>query len=139
MGIFWKRANKWGATAGMAVGLAVTFTYMAHSHPWLRELVFGIPPTQPLALWWGIQPLAAGIFGAPAAFLTILVVSWLTPRPDPATEALVDYIRDPRPVAAVDVNSVSGQGIPRMIVAVPARRRTLIRDSMPDRRGEHVR
>jgi cation/acetate symporter len=97
MGVFWKRANKWGATAGMAVGLAVTFTYMAHSHPWLRELVFGIPPTQPLDLWWGIQPVAAGIFGAPAAFLTILIVSWLTPRPDPATEALVDYIRDPRP------------------------------------------
>jgi cation/acetate symporter len=97
MGVFWKRANKWGATAGMAVGLAVTFTYMAHSHPWLRELVFGIPPTQPLALWWGIQPVAAGIFGAPAAFLTIIIVSWLTPRPDPATEALVDYIRDPRP------------------------------------------
>ncbi|AOB32343.1 sodium:solute symporter [Bordetella sp. H567] len=97
MGVFWKRANKWGATAGMAVGLAVTFAYMAHSHPWLRELVFGIPPTQPLTLWWGIQPVAAGIFGAPAAFLAIIVVSWLTPRPDPATEALVDYIRDPRP------------------------------------------
>ncbi|OZI61976.1 sodium:solute symporter family protein [Bordetella genomosp. 11] len=108
MGIFWKRANKWGATAGMAVGLAVTFGYMAHSHPWLRELVFGIPPTQPLALWWGIQPVAAGIFGAPAAFLTILIVSLLTPRPDPATEALVDYIRDPRPAAALDAPGASG-------------------------------
>ncbi|WP_157793072.1 VC_2705 family sodium/solute symporter [Bordetella genomosp. 8] len=96
MGIFWKRANKWGATAGVAVGLAVTFSYMAHSHPWLRELVFGISPTQPLELWWGIQPVAAGIFGAPAAFLAIIVVSLLTPRPDPATEALVDYVRDPR-------------------------------------------
>ncbi|WP_256988540.1 VC_2705 family sodium/solute symporter [Bordetella genomosp. 9] len=96
MGIFWKRANKWGATAGVAVGLAVTFSYMAHSHPWLRELVFGISPTQPLELWWGIQPVAAGIFGAPAAFLAIVVVSLLTPRPDPATEALVDYVRDPR-------------------------------------------
>jgi cation/acetate symporter len=96
MGIFWKRANKWGATLGMAVGLAVTFTYMAHTHPWLRELVFGTPMTQPMALWWGIQPVAAGIFGAPAAFVTIVLVSLLTPRPDPATEALVDYVRDPR-------------------------------------------
>ncbi|WP_082988341.1 sodium:solute symporter family protein [Bordetella bronchialis] len=100
MGIFWKRANKWGATAGMAVGLAVTFTYMAHSHPWLRELVFGVPPTQAVDLWWGIQPVAAGIFGAPAAFLAIIVVSLLTPRPDPATEALVDYVRDPRRAVA---------------------------------------
>jgi cation/acetate symporter len=101
MGVFWKRANKWGAAAGMAVGLAVTFFYMAHSHPWLRELVFDVPPTQPLDLWWGIQPVAAGVFGAPAAFLTIVLVSMLTPRPDPATAALVDYIRDPRPAPAL--------------------------------------
>ncbi|ARP85716.1 sodium:solute symporter family protein [Bordetella genomosp. 9] len=96
MGVFWKRANKWGAVTGMAMGLAVAFGYMAHTHPWLRELVFGIPPTAPAALWWGIQPLAAGVFGAPAAFLTIVVVSLLTPRPDAATEALVAYVRDPR-------------------------------------------
>jgi cation/acetate symporter len=66
---------------------------MAHTHPLLRELIFGIPQTRPLELWWGIQPIAAGAFGAPAAFLTIIVVSLLTPRPDPATEALVDYVR----------------------------------------------
>ncbi|CFP71548.1 membrane transport protein [Bordetella pertussis] len=46
-------------------------------------------------LWWGIQPVAAGVFGAPMAFLTIIVVSLLTPRPDSATEALVDYLREP--------------------------------------------
>ena len=33
--------------------------------------------------------------GAPAAFLTIVAVSLLTPRPDAATEALVDYLREP--------------------------------------------
>jgi cation/acetate symporter len=97
MGIFWKRANKWGATLGMAVGLAVTFAYMAHTHPLLRELIFGISQTRPMDLWWGIQPIAAGVFGAPAAFLTIVVVSLLTPRPDAATEALVDYVRRSRP------------------------------------------
>jgi cation/acetate symporter len=99
MGVFWKRANKWGATAGMAAGLIVTFAYMANTHPWLRELVFSVPPTQPITLLWGIQPIAAGIFGAPAAFLTIIAVSLLTPRPDPATLALVDYVRDPRPAS----------------------------------------
>ncbi|CAM4034458.1 sodium:solute symporter family protein [Bordetella bronchialis] len=114
MGIFWKRANKWGATAGMAVGLAVTFTYMAHSHPWLRELVFGVPPTQAVDLWWGIQPVAAGIFGAPAAFLAIIVVSLLTPRPDPATEALVDYVRDPRRAVA---EQAAGEPTPTASVA----------------------
>jgi cation/acetate symporter len=80
---------------GMAAGLLVTFTYMAHTHPWLRELVFNIDRTQPVTLWWGIQPIAAGVFGAPAAFLTIVVFSLLTPAPDAATRALVDYVRDP--------------------------------------------
>ncbi len=95
MGVFWKRANKWGATLGMAVGLAVTFAYMAHAEPSLREWVFNVPRTQPVHLWWGIQSICAGLFGAPAAFLTIVVVSLLTPRPDAATEALVDYLREP--------------------------------------------
>ena len=95
MGVFWKRANKWGATLGMAMGLAVTFAYMAHTDPWLREWVLHVPRTQAVDLWWGIQPICAGLFGAPAAFLTIVVVSLLTPRPDAATEALVDYLREP--------------------------------------------
>ncbi len=88
MGVFWRRANKWGATLGMAAGLAVTFAYMTHTHPWLRESVLGIARTQPADLWWGIQPIAAGVFGAPVAFLTIVVVSLLRnpdarhPRPD---------------------------------------------------------
>ncbi|MEN4917626.1 sodium:solute symporter family protein [Achromobacter spanius] len=95
MGVFWRRANKWGATLGMAAGLAVTFAYMTHTHPWLRESVLGISRTQPVDLWWGIQPIAAGVFGAPVAFLTIVVVSLLTPPPDRATLALVDYLRNP--------------------------------------------
>ncbi|MVW73567.1 VC_2705 family sodium/solute symporter [Bordetella sp. 15P40C-2] len=95
MGIFWRRANKWGAVFGMGVGLAVTFTYMAHTHPWLREWVFGIDRAQPVELWWGIQPIAAGVFGAPAAFLTMIVVSLLTPPPDRATNRLVHYLREP--------------------------------------------
>ncbi|SAI33709.1 membrane transport protein [Bordetella ansorpii] len=94
-GLFWRRANKWGVTAGMAVGLSTTFAYMAHTHPWLREWVFNVPRTAPMDLWWGIQPIAAGVFGAPAAFATIIVVSLLTRRPDAATLALVDYLRKP--------------------------------------------
>src|SRR3546814_20030379 len=47
MGIFWRRANKWGATLGMLAGLMMTFGYMAHTHPWLREWVFGVDRGQP--------------------------------------------------------------------------------------------
>ncbi len=95
MGIFWKRANKWGATAGMLSGLVVTFVYMVHTQPWLRELILGVPRSAPVELLWDIQPVAAGVFGAPVAFLVIVVVSLLTPRPDQVTEDLVDFLRQP--------------------------------------------
>ena len=39
LGIFWKRANKWGATLGMIAGLGITFYYMATTQPWLRGAV----------------------------------------------------------------------------------------------------
>jgi cation/acetate symporter len=95
MGIFWKRANKWGATLGMLTGLITTFIYMVMTQAWLRELVLGVPRSEPIELLWGIQPIAAGVFGAPVAFVVIIVVSLLTPRPDAATQALVEYLRLP--------------------------------------------
>ena len=95
MGIFWKRANKWGAICGMLAGVVTTFAYMLNAQPWLRELVLGVPRSEPLELLWGILPVAAGIFGAPVAVVVIVVVSLLTPRPDAATLELVDYLRQP--------------------------------------------
>lgn len=95
MGVFWKRANKYGAAAGMLSGLGVTIFYMVQTQPWLRELVLGIPTGVPVELWWHIQPIAAGIFGAPVAFATIIVVSLLTPAPLPSTQQMVDYLRQP--------------------------------------------
>ncbi len=41
LGIFWKRANKWGASLGMIAGLGTTFYYMATTQPWMRG-VFGV-------------------------------------------------------------------------------------------------
>ena len=41
LGIFWKRANKWGATLGMISGLGITFYYMATTQPWMRG-IFGV-------------------------------------------------------------------------------------------------
>lgn len=95
LGIFWSRANRWGATFGMISGLAVTFSYMAYSQPWLREMFFGISRSTPVELWWGIQPTAAGVFGAAAAFVVIIVVSLMTPAPDRATRELVLFLRRP--------------------------------------------
>jgi len=95
MGIFWKRANQWGAIAGMLAGLCTTFFYMVQAQPWLRELVLGIPSSKPLELWWDIQPIAAGVFGAPVAFVVIILVSWCTPKPSQITDQFVDDLREP--------------------------------------------
>jgi len=92
LGVFWKRANKWGASAGIAVGLAVTFYYMATTQPWLRG-VFGV--TSPVELWWGILPISAGLFGVPLGFLTIIIVSLITPAPSRETQELVEHVRYP--------------------------------------------
>jgi cation/acetate symporter len=95
MGIFWKRANQWGATAGMLSGLFTTIFYMVQTQPWLREWVLSVPRNTPVELWWGIQPIAAGVFGAPIAFAAIVVVSLLTPKPDALSRQLVQYLREP--------------------------------------------
>ena len=93
LGVFWKRANRWGASAGMVGGLALCFWYMATTHPWLRG-VFGV--TGPVHLWWDIQPISAGVFGVPFGFAAIVVVSLLTPAPSAEVGRMVDRWRYPR-------------------------------------------
>jgi cation/acetate symporter len=92
LGVFWKRANRWGAAAGMIGGLGLTLYYVIVNQPGVRE-TFGI--TGPIQLWGGIQPIAAGLFGVPLGFALLIVVSLLTPPPSPAATALVDEIRLP--------------------------------------------
>ncbi len=92
LGIFWKRANKWGAVVGMIGGLGVTFYYMVTTQPWLRG-VFGV--TSPIELWYGILPISAGIFGVPLGFALIIIVSLLTPAPRKEIQDLVDHVRYP--------------------------------------------
>ena len=92
LGIFWKRANKWGAIVGMSGGLGVTFYYMVTTQPWLRG-IFGV--TSPIELWYGILPISAGVFGVPLGFALIIIVSLLTPAPRKDIQDLVDHVRYP--------------------------------------------
>jgi cation/acetate symporter len=92
LGIFWKRATGIAASVGMVAGLGVTFFYMVTTQPWLRS-VFGV--TSPIELWWGIQPISAGLFGVPVGFAVIIIVSLLTPAPDKKTQELVEHVRYP--------------------------------------------
>ena len=92
LGVFWQRANRWGAVCGMAAGLALTCYYMIQNEAWMRG-VFGI--TSPVSLWFGIQPLSAGAFGVPLGFAVIVLVSLATPRPGVEMRSFVQTIRSP--------------------------------------------
>jgi cation/acetate symporter len=94
LGIFWKRATKWGATLGMLAGVSVTFYYMATTQPWLRG-VFGVTSSVADNTWWAISPISAGIFGVPLGFAVIIIVSLLTPAPRKETQELVEHVRYP--------------------------------------------
>jgi cation/acetate symporter len=88
LGIFWKRANRPGAVAGMIAGLAVTVLYAVRTHPF-----FGGSMEQ---AWFEINPISSGIFGVPLGFATIVLVSLLTRPPPPEIQDLVDFVRYPR-------------------------------------------
>lgn len=92
LGIFWKRASKWGACVGMVGGLGITIYYMVTTQPWMRG-VFGV--TSPIELWYGIAPISAGIFGVPVGFALIILVSLVTPAPNKEVQELIDHVRYP--------------------------------------------
>jgi len=83
LGVWDKRANKAGAIAGMTLGFCVTLFYMIGSR------FYGLD-------WWGIKTVSSGIFGIPAGFLTIFVVSRLTAAPSQELQEFVESVRYPR-------------------------------------------
>ena len=99
LGIFWKRANKWGASLGMIAGLGITFYYMVTTQPWLYKLTHGGTALAPEVLkantWWDIAPISAGLFGVPLGFAVIIIVSMLTKAPGKDIQDLVEHVRFP--------------------------------------------
>jgi cation/acetate symporter len=93
LGIFWKRATGLAASLGMVAGLGTTLYYMTLTQPWMRSL-FGV--TRPIELWWGIQPISAGVFGVPVGFAVIILISLFSRRPDRSVQNLVEHIRYPQ-------------------------------------------
>ena len=84
LGIWWKRANRAGAIAGMAVGFSAGSWYLYMVH------FAGMTP------WLGIDHLRFGIVGMTASLIAMVVVTLLTPPPDAETQAMVDEIRIPK-------------------------------------------
>ena len=87
LGIFWRRANRAGAVAGMLSGLLLTIYYVTRTHSF-----FGGDMS---AAWLGINPVSAGAFGVPLGFVVTVVVSLLTPPPSREAMRLVDFVRSP--------------------------------------------
>lgn len=88
LGIFWKRANRPGAVAGMLLGLAVTLYYVVRTHSFFGGSMSNA--------WFDINPISAGVFGVPLGFLTIVLVSLATRPPPQEIQDLVDYVRYPQ-------------------------------------------
>ncbi len=86
LGIFWKRANKFGAVIGMLGGLGVCMAYMYLTYPF-----FGVNAPK----WWGIEPIAAGIFGIPVGIIGVILGSLVSPAPGSRSDDLVDFVRYP--------------------------------------------
>ncbi len=74
-GIFWRRTTGAAAIAGMLAGAGVTLGYMLLHTVGARALLGFSGP----GLWFGIQPVSAGVFGVAASAMAIALVSWLAP------------------------------------------------------------
>ncbi len=84
LGIWWKRANRPGAIAGMVFGFAAGSAYLYY--------VFSMGGTPIL----GIDHLRFGMIGMPVSLVAMVVVSLMTAAPDEETQAMVDEVRIPR-------------------------------------------
>jgi cation/acetate symporter len=133
LGVWWKRANRWGAVAGMIAGFGICLYYLVGTRyyapsfyeTWsglsgaseaavtkyneLKAAWEGAAPeakaaawkafdthAQTVANWWGVRNISSALFGLPAGFLAMIVVSLLTRAPSKAMQDFIDEIRRPR-------------------------------------------
>ena len=70
-GLLWTSVQRSAAVTGMLAGLTVTIAYMVLNAPAFRHF-WAMDPSE--GLWWGVQPISAGIFGVPAGFAAIALM-----------------------------------------------------------------
>lgn len=81
-GIFWRRAHRPAAVAGMLAGWGLTVFYMLANAPAVRAWLGWAPGGM---RWFGIQPVSAAVFGVPLGLAVIVLLSFL-PRAEPAQD-----------------------------------------------------
>ncbi|WP_090047907.1 VC_2705 family sodium/solute symporter [Limnohabitans sp. 2KL-27] len=77
LGMIWPKVHRPAAVAGMLAGLGVTLYYMVVNAPGFRHF-WGLEPSA--GLWFGIQPLSAGVFGVPTGFGVMVLLTLLLPE-----------------------------------------------------------
>lgn len=77
LGIFWSRTSRNAAIGGMIAGLGLTIYYMAVNATPIRTAL-GLSGS---GLWFGIQPISAGVFGVFAGVVVTVLFSLLARNP----------------------------------------------------------
>jgi cation/acetate symporter len=83
LGVWWKRANRYGAIAGMIGGFGAGAAYLYYV-----QFAGGTPVA-------GIDGLRFGMIGMPVSLILMVVVSLITPSPNEEIMKMVDTIRIP--------------------------------------------
>ena len=83
LGVWWKRANRAGAIAGMIGGFGSGAAYLYYV-----QFAGGTPVL-------GLDGLRFGMIGMPVSLILMVVFSLLTEEPDEETQRMVDEIRVP--------------------------------------------
>ncbi len=84
LGIWWKRANRQGAVAGMVFGFVAGTAYLI----WVRFMGG--------AEFIGLDHLRFGIVGMAVSLVAMVVVTQMTEEPDEETQRMVDEMRIPK-------------------------------------------
>jgi len=91
LGVWWKRATREGAIAGILAGIGSGLFYLLWVYPKFSNAIWGVTNTPIL----GIDHLRFGLIGAPICLIVMVVVSLMTKEPSPATQKMVDDTRIP--------------------------------------------
>ena len=96
LGLWWKRTSTLGAAFGLAAGFGICLFYLIGTQyfPDRFAALFGSDA------WWGIDNVAAGLFGIPVALAVTVIVSLVTPAPSPEMQEFVASLRRPRGMPA---------------------------------------
>jgi cation/acetate symporter len=82
LGVWWKRANRPGALAGMIIGFVAGSAYLYYIRTGGSPIL-------------GLDHLRFGIVGMAFSLISMVVVSLMTAEPDAETQAMVDEVRVP--------------------------------------------